>query len=454
VSSTTHKRRIRTPATSFLYGAVAGAVILIALIPPHIASADTIAISNPEIDHKTYYNTSSAQKVAYQTIGSGWTTTVTGIAAHFEGIGSGFGIYVQYRILCYTDSAYSIGCTNSASTTRTFYASGLGSNYYAQQTLTPYTLLAANYSKIAFGLEGHGSAPTPAIIGNAFNLTTIFPTGAATGTMQGCDPADCPSSLAFDLYTNITDNAFPAVPAGGEIYAQNPISLTGQYFNCNTHTYDSLRYFFSLTGSSTTYTYTYPISSCGSVAYSRTQAMPEAGTYTYKAQLYDLSSAGLYSTSLSASTTFTLQSFLLAEATTSDVGLLNFSNITFNTPTSSGIFGTSSSLTVTCDPNSGFFANSFCNLFQYLFQPDSKYYATILANKDLIVTKPPFGYLSAFETAFNADATTTGGQAAIGSYLAYFSGTLGFLRTGLASILWVLLGLWIFHRVRKWEFQV
>jgi len=107
---------------------------------------------------------------------------------------------------------------------------------------------------------------------------------------------------------------------------------------------------------------------------------------------------------------------------------------------------------------------SDCNLFKIgdcvnlLFIPsaDSLAFVKLSQIKDTLTRKPPLGYFAAMASLFGN--ATTSATSTIALSTGIFGSTiitdmLAPLRTGLSVLLWLILALWIFHRLRKWEFQ-
>lgn len=101
-----------------------------------------------------------------------------------------------------------------------------------------------------------------------------------------------------------------------------------------------------------------------------------------------------------------------------------------------------------------------CNLFKIsdcmnlLFIPsaDSLSFVNLSQQKELIFRKPPFGYFSAVKDILNQFSTTTTASTTpvgIGTIATIFAPLLA----GLILLLWFILALWIFNRLRLWNFQ-
>jgi len=173
----------------------------------------------------------------------------------------------------------------------------------------------------------------------------------------------------------------------------------------------------------------------GTIPVVKTQALQPGGTYYARAQLEQ--------TSVNIATS-TEVSFQIAGSGTID----SFSSfLPTSAPTS-----TSTALTVTCDPDSNFFANSFCKLFQYLFVPDPAIWDNFKGLQTDLASKPPFGYVQSISTAFgglvSSSTPTTSGFNVLSGVSTIFTG----LKTLLSWVLWLIFGFWVFNKFRNFHF--
>jgi len=142
---------------------------------------------------------------------------------------------------------------------------------------------------------------------------------------------------------------------------------------------------------------------------------------------------------------------------TSDIVSFTTSNLSenelsyFDAPFSTS---TTAEWTFTCDPTSGFFTNSFCNLARFLFVPTPASIQNFSDLKSQIETKPPIGYFSLIGEAFdniNASGTPaftlTGVQALEDNFLTPFKAIL-------TIVFYLLFGFWLLHRVRNFDFHL
>jgi len=121
----------------------------------------------------------------------------------------------------------------------------------------------------------------------------------------------------------------------------------------------------------------------------------------------------------------------------------------YPTPTS---VATSSEWVFTCDPESGFFANSLCNMFRFVFVPTTASVNRFGDLGDTIKSKPPFGYWGKIKDEIqDINATAPAFVLAGASVLAENTIFIN-IRTMTSILLWFLFGFWILHRIRKFNF--
>lgn len=117
----------------------------------------------------------------------------------------------------------------------------------------------------------------------------------------------------------------------------------------------------------------------------------------------------------------------------------------YPTPTSTA---SSTEWSFTCDPESGFFANSLCMLAQFLFMPKQEDFNKFNDLKAALENKPPVGYFyliknsllglnSSSSAAFNLPQ-----DASLSDYI------FNPVRNGISFILWLIFGFWVFNRIR------
>jgi len=123
----------------------------------------------------------------------------------------------------------------------------------------------------------------------------------------------------------------------------------------------------------------------------------------------------------------------------------------YPTPTSTA---TSSEWTFTCDPESGFFANSLCNLARFLFVPTTASIERFGKLQDTINEKPPFGYWQEIKVEIQSITTTTTAAFTLtGVDVLAENDTFKTIKTTISVILWFLFAFWILHRIRLFDFQ-
>lgn len=115
---------------------------------------------------------------------------------------------------------------------------------------------------------------------------------------------------------------------------------------------------------------------------------------------------------------------------------------------SAGLTGTTTEATMnSCIPIPGYFSLSDCvyTLFVPSTRPDFE------STFGAVAAKPPFGYFTAFSNLLKNATTSTASTTPFG--MEVMANILSPIRTGLSLILWFALGMWIFHRVRNFNFQ-
>ena len=118
--------------------------------------------------------------------------------------------------------------------------------------------------------------------------------------------------------------------------------------------------------------------------------------------------------------------------------------ITFPTST----ITTSTPIQITCDPNSGFFTYSFCNVFLYLFVPSTDSFNRFTTISEQIGNKPPIGYFTQIKNVLsniNASGTPVFN---IGNYTPLNNSIFTPLKTGMTWLLWLFFTVVIFNRIR------
>jgi len=117
-------------------------------------------------------------------------------------------------------------------------------------------------------------------------------------------------------------------------------------------------------------------------------------------------------------------------------------------PTSTAPTGTSTAPVVSCDPNSGFWSNSMCNLGLTLFAPSQDRINDFANLKNDLSKKPPFGYVSQISSVLNFSTSTASSSYNLGD-MSGLDSVMTPIKTGIAWILWLSFGFWIFNKFRN-----
>ncbi|KKM24486.1 hypothetical protein LCGC14_1604580 [marine sediment metagenome] len=140
---------------------------------------------------------------------------------------------------------------------------------------------------------------------------------------------------------------------------------------------------------------------------------------------------------------------------TSDIISFTTSNLSendlsfFDLPTS-----TSTEFAVTCDPESGFFVNSFCNLARFLFVPTTQSIQNFSDLKEQVTTKPPIGYFTLIKNEFsNLNATGTP-IFVLEGLEGLETGFLDQVRDVLEILFFLIFGFWLLRRVINFDFHL
>lgn len=122
----------------------------------------------------------------------------------------------------------------------------------------------------------------------------------------------------------------------------------------------------------------------------------------------------------------------------------------YTAPTSTA---TSSQWTFTCDPDSGFWSNSLCNLFRFLFVPTQTSVERFSQLDDPIKNKPPFGYWNEIKVEIRNISTSTAAFSLTGVDTLTENSTFQTIKTTISVLLWFLFTFWILHRIRNFDFH-
>lgn len=105
-----------------------------------------------------------------------------------------------------------------------------------------------------------------------------------------------------------------------------------------------------------------------------------------------------------------------------------------------------------CIPIPGYFILTNCLTTLFVPSANSLAMVQISQDKDLIMRKPPFGYFTSIGSLLDGMSTTSAASTTPAG-ISVLEDMFSPLRTGLSFILWFALFMWVFHRVRRWEFQ-
>jgi len=138
----------------------------------------------------------------------------------------------------------------------------------------------------------------------------------------------------------------------------------------------------------------------------------------------------------------------IATSTITSFSIDNGSPIDTGVNSTTTALSTSTSVVLTCDPNSGLFQNSFCNLFICLFKPSDGTFDRYNGIWDMMSVKPPLGYFTQIKNSMeNIDNATS--SAFTFEDMSQLNGSLfDDLKDGVAMLLWFMFGIWIFNRFR------
>lgn len=263
--------------------------------------------------------------------------------------------------------------------------------------------------------------------------------GSRIGRQEQNDTYTAQTGLGlYQIYAGLVDSISITSPANGATSTQTSALWTVDVNRAtSTDTYGvEIRY------SSTS---SIPSSTSGSLGGIKTN--PTDGSNTTTNYLF-----------LEASTTYYARAFLYHE---SGAYVASSSVISFSTGVSaggaSGSWGsptstaTSSEWVITCDPTSGAFVNSLCNLALALFIPKTSDFERFNDLYTGIENKPPIGYFTLVKNAINSISTSTTSTFALAD-LSSIEGTfLSPIKTGVSLVLWVLFLFWAFSRFRHFE---
>ena len=115
---------------------------------------------------------------------------------------------------------------------------------------------------------------------------------------------------------------------------------------------------------------------------------------------------------------------------------------------------TSSLWTMTCDPESGFFQNSLCNLARFLFVPTQLSVRNLTDLKAEIELKPPIGYFKLIKDALiNLDYSGFAAFTLVGVE-GLETGLLDKIKDILSIIFYLIFGFWLLKRLINFDFHL
>lgn len=164
------------------------------------------------------------------------------------------------------------------------------------------------------------------------------------------------------------------------------------------------------------------------------------GTYYAQATLYN--STVLHNTPLAESSLWQFE--VTAGATSTYPGTSVYPGLlTATTATTTG------SLDIDC--NYDWPVNRICEMMKGLFYPSQSVLEKFTSLKGEISTKPPFGYISAYENAIDDLENATSSAAAVDISQASQVNFLTTIRTALGWLLYLSFGFWVFNRLRHFS---
>jgi len=106
-----------------------------------------------------------------------------------------------------------------------------------------------------------------------------------------------------------------------------------------------------------------------------------------------------------------------------------------------------STLVSTCDPSSGFWSYSVCNVLVFLFVPPTSTFSAYMGLWDGIKNKPPMGYLVAANAALTSISTSTPAYT-MPDFSAIDAPFLSTVRNALSILLWIFFLVIVFSRIK------
>lgn len=427
---------LRTYKKLALFASVSLAIVLFGISARH-AEAFTLYEQTIRSATSTARDmVTSDVKHFYQSLGTGLSGTITGVT--FENFVSSISGTPSVAIWSCNGNAQPIGCAGFTNEESKNYTVATSTTIVSVTFDDPVVLNSGRYYYLGFSNGGATATYTFA--------------GSATDTYAGgsCSWMDYPSaSIACG---GISDMYFTLEGGDGvTIVFPTATSYSGDFnsFWLNYGTGGSgdttFRVYYAtssgnLNASSTRWEDSNGVSVGGSITLGqipvvKTNALEPGGTYYARAQLERPTNTNVATSSV---VTFEI------------AGTGQIDSFTRFLPTTAPV-STSTDLTITCDPDSNFFENSFCKLFQYLFvMPDSVWdpYRDL---QDDIANKPPFGYVGQVTSLLTTISTSSTSTIDF-SYVSGWTGIIDDTEDKIAVVLWLLFIAWAFNRFRHFKF--
>jgi hypothetical protein len=99
----------------------------------------------------------------------------------------------------------------------------------------------------------------------------------------------------------------------------------------------------------------------------------------------------------------------------------------------------------------GTISGAFCQVITYLFYPNNATLTQFSNLKDIIATKPPFGYWTSIKGYLNNLSSTSTPAFTLTAEIGNI-GIFNTLKTGLVWVLWLFFGFWVIKRIARFEF--
>jgi len=352
----------------------------------------------------------------------------------------------------YPDFLQSFGSGHSETlgsiTIKTQYDPG-GSMYLWNETTSSFVMYSSATSSPGTGYITYDFSSSAYTLNPAYSYAfhyykgspvTISGSATPTYTLTCSDSATNPTppytiscAPVSTLYFIVDTSSTPTPPTDGvtissptaQTYYSNPITFAGTYTNGSG--FDQMT--FDLRN--TTYNQQLVFSS---LALAPMSVVNEPWTFNESLYLngdYELK-ARLYNSSNGSTTPYTAITYFSLNSTSTEPLVA---------PT-----GTSTPV-ISCDPDSGYFQNSFCNLFVYLFSPSADVFNRFNTLKDDLKDHAPFGY---FTSAYNSLSALSGSSTpafALAEVTPIMTYIFTPLKTGLSWLIWIVALIFLYKRL-------